>query len=176
MWLGIILIEKSVKYRTQQNSKINLPGSHRVGELLAQNAHDLADVTIIMYNPGCKEFTQRNDAQIRVSSSERHLSGCQAEPLHVGKVRGPNLRKLFQELAGGTAYIGFPKVEPIKGHKCLFLAATEDEIDPGDPVRLLAKDQMAHNATRTEGAISFVLYKPVLRKTVYKCAKGCWRT
>src|SRR5215469_10665549 len=102
------------------------------------------------------------------------ISGLQIQLAQLGEIFGAHARKFVQQLPERLT-LNFAFVAPaVKRNERFGVSKFENHLHPGNPVRALAVDQMAHYLKRAPGFFALVTVSPGFRHVAQQSIERSW--
>jgi hypothetical protein len=112
----------------------------------------LSEVAEIVDDPSGEQLAEIDQTERRVQSRQLELGRPEAPRGEDGEIGGSELLELVEERPQGATDVPVPVTKPVVGLELGLRSPTQNDPSPGNPIGLLAVDEMPDDIERAEGA------------------------
>lgn len=154
----------------RQNGKESTPRPHFAGVPLGHDTRYLGNVTEIMNYPGSEQLFQGDRAQARVPALQLELGVAEVPGVQQLEVGGAEASELIQQGVERAIDVAIAVAEAVVGSEGNTIARANQQ-GAGNPVGLLAIDEVADDVEGAEGIGALVGAGPGVVDTVQHCCE-----
>ena len=125
-----------------QDRQERYPRTDRILVLLRHDARDLGDVTEVVYHPSREQLAERHGSERRVHPRQAEIGRRETPRDQQREVRGAQFGEFVEQRLQRAVHVPRTMTKAIVRLEPDVRPAREDDLRAGDPIRLLAVDQV----------------------------------